>query len=327
MRVTRTIILSGVCLAALAVAGPAAAQDCSWAPERAVTYVVPWGAGGGTDANSRMLASLLEGHFGVPFNVVNRTGGNGVVGHSAIATADPDGYTIGAATVEIATMHWAGLTDLSVDNITPIALVDVVPAGVTVAADSEWESLQQIIDAATENPGSLTASGTAQGGIWHLALAGLLNEQGLDPAAIRWIPSDGAASGMQELMAGGVDMVTVALSESKALIESGELRGLAYMHTDRMSALPDVPTTLEAIDTTWTLAAFITVSGPEGMPEEIACAYEAAVEEVFQSQEWADFKASRGAEVVFMGSDALTDFIRTADANLGATMQAIGLAQ
>ena len=327
MKVTRTIILSGVCLTALAVAGPAAAQDCSWAPERAVTYVVPWGAGGGTDANSRMLASLLEGHFGVPFNVVNRTGGNGVVGHSAIATADPDGYTIGAATVEIATMHWAGLTDLSVDNITPIALVDVVPAGVTVAADSEWESLQQIIDAARETPGELTASGTAQGGIWHLALAGLLNEQGLDPAAVRWIPSDGAASGMQELMAGGVDMVTVALSEAKALIESGELRGLAYMHTDRMSALPDVPTTLEAIETSWTLAAFITVSGPEGLPDEIACAYEAAVEEVFQSQEWADFKDSRGAEVVFMGRDDLTDFIRTADANLGSTMQAIGLAQ
>ncbi|MEO1102997.1 MAG: tripartite tricarboxylate transporter substrate binding protein, partial [Pseudomonadota bacterium] len=75
-------------------ATPALAAECDWKPERAVTYVVPWGAGGGTDANSRMLASMLEQHFGVPFNVVNRTGGNGVTGHSAIANAEPDGYTV-----------------------------------------------------------------------------------------------------------------------------------------------------------------------------------------------------------------------------------------
>ena len=325
-RLLLTGLLAGT--AAIAVtAAPASAQTCDWVPERAVTYVVPWGAGGGTDANSRMMASLLEQHFGVPFNVVNRTGGNGVVGHSAIATAEPDGYTVGAVTVEIATMHWAGLTELTVENVTPISLIDIVPASVTVDVDSEFDSLQEIIDYARENPGELTASGTSQGGIWHLAIAGLLNEQGLDPQAIRWIPSQGAAPGMQELMAGGVDMVTVALSEAKALIESGELKGLAFMHSERMGALPDVPTTLEAIDTTWTLAAFITLSGPEGLPEEIACAYEQAVAEAIGTDTWAEFKASRGAEVVSMPRADLTAFIEAADVNLGATMEAIGLAQ
>ena len=319
-------LLASTAAAVLAV-GPAQAQSCDWKPERAVTYIVPWGAGGGTDANSRMLASLLEQEFGVPFNVVNRTGGNGVVGHTAIATAEPDGYTIGAATVEINMMHWAGLTDLTHENISPIALVDIVPASVTVAADSPFDTLQELVDHVKANPGDLTASGTAQGGIWHLAIAGLLNEQGLDPNAVRWIPSDGAASGMQELMAGGVDMVTVALSEAKTLVEAGELKGLAFMHTDRMGALPDVPTTLEALDTAWTLAAFITVSGPEGLAAEIACSYDAAVEKIFQTQEWADFKASRGAEVVYLGVDDLKQMLATSDANLGATMKAIGLAQ
>jgi len=319
-------LLASAAIATLAAA-PALAQTCDWKPERAVTYIVPWGAGGGTDANSRMLASLLEQEFGVPFNVVNRTGGNGVVGHTAIATAEPDGYTIGAATVEINMMHWAGLTELDHENISPIALVDIVPASVTVAADSPFDSLQDLVDHVKANPGDLTASGTAQGGIWHLAIAGLLNEQGLDPSAVRWIPSDGAASGMQELMAGGVDMVTVALSEAKTLVEAGELKGLAYMHTERMGALPDVPTTLEALDTEWTLAAFITVSGPEGLPAEIACSYEAAVEKIFQTQEWADFKATRGAEVVYLGIDDLSQMLATSDANLGATMKAIGLAQ
>lgn len=316
---------AAVLAAAGLVLSTTAYAACDWKPERAVTYVVPWGAGGGTDANSRMLASLLEKDMGQPFNVVNRTGGNGVVGHSAIATAKPDGYTVGAVTVEIAMMRHAGLTELSYEDITPIALVDIVPASVTVRADSEFDSLTDLMAYVKENPGDLTASGTAQGGIWHLAVAGMLNAEGVDPTAIRWIPSDGAASGMQELMAGGVDMVTVALSEAKQLIDAGELKGLAYMHTDRMPALPDVPTTAEVLDSGWILAAFITISGPAGMDDEIACSYEAAVQRAFQTQEWADFKASRGSEVVWLNSADTGALMENADRDLGATMGAIGL--
>jgi len=305
----------------------AMAQDCDWKPERAVTYVVPWGAGGGTDANSRMLASMLEQHFDVPFNVVNRTGGNGVTGHSAIANAEPDGYTVGAVTVEINTMHHVGLTEMDRNNITPIVLVDIVPASVLVKADSEFDDLASLLAYAKENPGELTGSGTSQGGIWHLALAGMLNAEGLDPAAIRWIPSKGAAPAMQELMAGGVDVASPALSEGKALIESGELKALAYMHDKRMDALPDVPTTAESTDSGWTLAAWISMSGPEGLPANIACSYEKAALAAFETQEWADFKASRGADVVKMGSAELTDYMAKSDEALGKTIQAVGLAK
>lgn len=308
-------------------AGSAFAQSCDWKPERAVTYVVPWGAGGGTDANSRMMASLLEKEFGVPFNVVNRTGGNGVTGHSAIANAEPDGYTVGAVTVEINTMHHVGLTDLDRNSITPIALIDIVPASVLVKADSKFQSLEDLLAYAKEHPGELTASGTSQGGIWHLALAGMLNAEGMAPDSIRWIPSKGAAPAMQELMAGGVDVATPALSEGKSLVEQGELKALAYMHSDRMAALPDVPTTAELLDSGWTLAAWITLSGPGGLPEEIACSYEKAALAAMGTQEWADFKASRGADVVQMGSDELAAYMEKSDAALGETISAIGLAK
>lgn len=317
-----------VALAATGFAGPALAQQaCDWTPERAVTYIVPWGAGGGTDANSRMLASLLEQKFGVPFNVVNRTGGNGVTGHSAIANAEPDGYTVGAVTVEINTMYHVGLTDLTREDITPIALVDIVPASVLVKADSEFDSLEELLAYAKENPGELTASGTSQGGIWHLALAGLLNAEGIPPDAIRWIPSKGAAPAMQELMAGGVDVATPALSEGKALIEQGELKALAYMYDTRMEALPDVPTTAELTDSGWTLAAWISIAGPGGLPENITCSYEKAVLEAVETDEWAEFKKSRGADVVRMGSDELAAFMAQSDEALGKTIEAIGLAK
>lgn len=322
------IRLTAAAAAAAMTATAAHAQEaCDWAPERAVTFVVPWGAGGGTDAHSRALAAMLEARMGQPFNVVNRTGGNGVTGHTAIATADPDGYTVGAATAEITMMHHAGLTELTPDDFTPIALLDVAPASVVVKADSEYASLDDLLAYAEENPGELTASGTSQGGIWHLALAGLLESQGLAPDAIRWIPSQGAAPAMQELLAGGVDVVTPALSEAKAIIESGEAKGLAFMNDAPNEALPDVPTVGDATGTPFTLASFISMAGPGGMEDGVACAYAQAVGEVLASDEWAEFKASRGSDVVQEDREALSARYSETDASMGEAMAGIGLAQ
>ncbi|MBW8720780.1 MAG: tripartite tricarboxylate transporter substrate binding protein, partial [Polaromonas sp.] len=129
---------AAACLALAAAALPAAAQGY---PSRPVTLIVPWGAGGGTDATARIVGSLLEKELGQPVTVVNRTGGNGVVGHAAIASAPADGYTIGMATVEISMMHWQGLTELSGASYTPLGLVNADPAGVQVRADAPYKTI------------------------------------------------------------------------------------------------------------------------------------------------------------------------------------------
>jgi tripartite-type tricarboxylate transporter receptor subunit TctC len=98
-------------------------------PERPITMIVPWGAGGGTDAVARFFGAYLEKELGQPVNVVNRTGGNGVVGHSAIAQAPADGYTIGLITVEITMMHWQGLTELGPTSYQPLAPLNADAAG------------------------------------------------------------------------------------------------------------------------------------------------------------------------------------------------------
>jgi tripartite-type tricarboxylate transporter receptor subunit TctC len=181
-------------------AGAAAAQGF---PDRPITLIVPWGAGGGTDAVARMVGSLMERDLGQPVNVVNRTGGSGVVGHAAIAAAAPDGYTIGMVTVEITMMHHQKLTELNGTSYTPIALVNLDPAGLQVRADSPYKTVGDAIAAIKANPGKFKASGTGQGGIWHLALAGMLKDAKVDPAAAPWVPSNGAAPGLQDLAAGG----------------------------------------------------------------------------------------------------------------------------
>src|SRR5688500_20354184 len=101
-------------------------------PQRPIQLIVPWGAGGGTDATARIIAALLEKELKQPFNVVNRTGGSGVVGHDAIAKAAPDGYTIGLITVEITMMPHVALTPLKHTDSTPIGLTTAGPAGIPV---------------------------------------------------------------------------------------------------------------------------------------------------------------------------------------------------
>ncbi len=319
--------LSLAAVAAMALAGVAALPATADAqyPERPITLIVPWGAGGGTDATGRIIASLLEEELGQPVNVVNRTGGSGVVGHQAIATADPDGYTIGVATVEIGMMHWQGLTDLTHEAYAPIALVNADPAAIHVPADAEYDTLDALLEAAED--GQLQASGTGQGGIWHLALAGLLQDVGLAPDVIQWVPSEGAAPGLQDLVAGGVDLVACSMPEARALVEAGRVKSLVIMSPEHDAIFPDVPTTEEAVGSTWTLGAWRGIVAPAGTPDDVVATLVSALETVHQSDEFREFMLGRGYGLLWAGPDEFREFMAKSDEDLGSVMTAVGLAQ
>lgn len=317
----RAVVLSG----AAALARPSVAQGAF--PSRPIQFIVPWGAGGGTDYHSRAIAALMERDLGQPVTVVNRTGGSGVVGHSAIAEAAPDGHTIGAVTVEIGMMHWQGLTRLTWRDYTPIAMMNLVPAGVQVAADSPWRTLKDMIDAVRANPGRYKASGTGQGGIWHLAIAGLLQSVGLAPDAAPWIPSDGAASGLRELVAGGVHIVPCGVPEAASLIRAGRVRSLAVMMPQRLPAFPDVPTVKEAIGSDWTLASYLSVMGPKGIPAAVAKRLEESALKAMASEEWKKAMDARGFGINPMPAAELAAFVEKSDRDLGAVMRSLGLAR
>jgi tripartite-type tricarboxylate transporter receptor subunit TctC len=294
-------------------------------PARPITLIVPWGAGGGTDATARIIGSLLEKDLGQPVTVVNRTGGSGVVGHAAIASAQPDGYTIGLATVEIGMMHWQGLTDLTSASYTPIGLVNADPAGVQVRADSPYKTVNELLAAIKANPGKFKASGTGQGGIWHLAIAGLLRDQKIDPAALPWVPSNGAAPGLQDMVAGGIEVAPVSLPEARSLIDAGKVKSLAIMN-DKPSALyPNVPTLKAATGSDWTMAAWRGIVAPKGLPAPVRDKLAEAVRKVAASKEYNEFMASRGFGVIYAGPDDFAKFMVKSNTELGATMKAVGL--
>jgi len=321
---SRRSLLAGAAGALLALAAGSAAA--AW-PERPITLIVPWGAGGGTDATARIIGSLLEKDLGQPVNVVNRTGGSGVVGHQAIATAAPDAYTIGLITVEISMMHWQGLTDLSGTSYTPIGLVNADPAGLQVRADAPYKNANELIAAIKANPGKFKASGTGQGGIWHLAIAGMLKSLNIDPAAVPWVPSNGAAPGLQDLVAGGVEVVPCSLPEARSLIDAGKVKSLAIMSDKPAALYPQVPTLKAAIGSDWKMAAWRGIAAPKGIPAEARDKLVAAIRKIAASKEYTDFMSSRGYGVVYEGPDEFATFMAKSDADLGATMKAVGIAK
>ncbi len=316
----RTFI--GMALSALALG--AAAQTY---PDRPITMIVPWGAGGGTDAVARMIASLLEKDLGQPVNVVNRTGGSGVVGHSAIAAAAPDGYTIGMITVEITMMHHQKLTELAPTSYTPIALVNLDPAGFQVRADSPYKTVGDALAAIKANPGKFKASGTGQGGIWHLALAGLLRDAKIDPATVPWVPSNGAAPGLQDLVAGGIEFAPVSLPEARSLIDAGKVKSLAIMAKERSALMPNVPTLKESTGSDWATGAWRGIAAPKGLNPATAKRLETAVKKAYDSKEYKDFMAQRGFGMLWGNSAEFATFMAKGDADMKAVMTAVGIAK
>ena len=318
-------------LVAFAVAGftvlGAGSAKAEW-PERPITIIVPWGAGGGTDAVGRILGNLLEQELDTPVNVVNRTGGSGVVGHSAIATAEPDGYTLGIATVEIAMMHWAGLTDLTYEDYTVFGQVNLDPGGLMVGADSPYESAAELLEAIkSEPPSTFKASGTGQGGIWHLGFAGWMLSEGVDPNKVPWVPSQGSAPALNDMVAGGVNFVTSSLAEGRALIEAGKVRPLANMGETRLDLFPDVSTLEEATGSDWTIGAWRMVVGPEGIPEEVKAKVIPALQAAYESDEYKEFMQNRGFGMVWRPADEAYEFMAQADEDLGRVMKEAGLAK
>jgi tripartite-type tricarboxylate transporter receptor subunit TctC len=296
-------------------------------PERPITLIVPWGAGGGTDATARIIGALMEKELKQPVSVVNRTGGSGVVGHDAIAKATPDGYTIGLITVEITMMHHVGLTQLTYKDYTPIGLVNADPSAINVRSDSPYKSVKELLAAIKANPGKMKASGTGQGGIWHLAIAGLLKEQGIDPNALPWVPSNGAAPGMQDMIAGGVDVVPCSIPEARPMIDAGKARSLAIMDPNPPALYPNVPTLKKELGTNWAIAAWRVIAAPKGIPADAQKTLVATLKKVYDSKEYKDFMASRGFGVVWADPDGAAKFMADSDVSLGAALKAVGLAK
>src|SRR5262245_3179256 len=321
-RLLRALATMAVLIGALLSAAPTPA---AW-PERPVTIIVPWGAGGAADQLARILASLLEQDLKQPFNVVQRTGGSGVVGHQAMVNAKPDGYTLGLATVEITMFQHQGLATFNHRDFTVVAIINTDAGGLMVRSDSPYKTAKQLIDdIKAKPPQTLKASGTGQGGIWHLGLVGWLLDEGVDPAKVPWVPSQGSAPAMQDLVAGGVNFVTASLPEGRTFIEAGKVRALANMDKARLPQYPDAPTLKEATGSGWTIITWRGIVAPKGLPKDVLDVLVPALQKAHSSKAYRDFVTERGFGWAWMGPAEATKFTDQAYEDFGRVMKAAGM--
>lgn len=286
---------------------------------RPVTLICPWSAGGGTDRLARQVAVLLEGELGVPVNVVNATGGGGVTGHTRGAVARPDGYTLTIGTVELNMLHHRGLSAVRPADFEPLGLLNQDSAAIFVRADSNWNSLADLEQAITVAQRPLKASGTAAGGIWHVAMIGWLARRDLPTDKVTWISINGAAPSLQELMAEGIDLVSCSLPEAKPLLEAGEIRCLGVMSPQRLPASPEIPTFAEqGID--WSLGSWRGLLYPKGVPADRLATMQTAVRNVSRSDEFTRFMQQSGFHISLAEPDAFTELMDSTDRRFGETL-------
>jgi tripartite-type tricarboxylate transporter receptor subunit TctC len=321
----RTLLIGAAALGALTGAGPAAAQPY---PQRPVTLIVPWAAGGGADMVARLLGAGLERELGQPVNVVNRTGGSGVTGHSAQMTAAPDGYTIGLATSEIATFKTIGLADITPDSFDLISRVVTIPSGLTVKADGPYKTAADVVAAIkTAQKSALSASGTGPGGAWHLAVAGLSKAAGASADVIKYIPSQGGAPALQELAAGQLSFIGVSPIESKALADAGKVKVVAVMDAQRMASFPDVPTLKEATGLDWQFVNWFALVLPKGVPANVRATLVEAAKKAHARPDVQGPMKERGITPVWETSEQTQAFAAKFSATAGELLKELGLAK
>lgn len=298
------------------------ADDASY-PERTVTVICPWSAGGGTDRVSRFWADALKREFGGSFVVVNRTGGSGVVGHYSSAHAKPDGHTIGVVTFELSTMHLMGITRLTYQDYEPLLQMNADPAAIIVRQDAPWQTLGEWLDDMRENPGTIRMSGTATGGAWDLARAGLQRAAGIPIDAAVWVPHGGAAPSLVELLGGHLEAVCCSVPEVAPQLEGGQLRVLAVMAEERLADFPDLPTAKEqGLD--WVVVGWRGLTLPKGAPPELVEILAERCRKIAESAEYQEFMSKNGFGITIRGPEEFTQFLAEQDAQWADVVKAAG---
>lgn len=310
-------------LAAALAAGSAQAQT-AW-PQRTITLIVPFAAGGGTDAFARPLAQQLDNQLGVRVIVENRAGAGGTAGAAAAAKATPDGYTffVGATHHAIAPAIYPKLTYDIEKDFMPIGMVSQTPHVVVVNPGKvQAKTLPEFIAFAKANPGKLNYASAGAGTTHHLA--GELFKL-LTGTQITHVPYRGAGPAMTDLIAGQVDMAFDGLGSSSAQISGGLIRPLAVAATKRVKAFPDLPTAEEGGVKGYDVATWYALWAPKGTPPEIVARMQKELQTAVQVPSIKEAWERQGSDVPTLVGAEFGSFVSSEVARWGKVVKDAGV--
>ncbi|WP_299285926.1 tripartite tricarboxylate transporter substrate binding protein [uncultured Tateyamaria sp.] len=302
--------IAGAALALTAMTGSAMAEGHGDYPERPIMLMVSYGAGGATDFQARIVTMTAgnDDALQMPVAILNKAGAGGRVGWNWFATqAEADGYTLGAYNVpHFIAQSIEGGVDYSVDSFEPIANWGADPAVFVVAADSEFNSMADVIAYATENPGGLTFSGAGLFVGHHIAALQLEKAAGVKLA---YIPNNaGGAGAMRAVIAGEVLGGVNNLSDAFRAREAGTVKILGVFDLERNAFLEDVPTMMEqGYDIDNASVNFRGVMVPAGTDPAIIDHLAAVVPTMFENSRVASRMAAGGSPMQIMTRDEVIE--------------------
>jgi tripartite-type tricarboxylate transporter receptor subunit TctC len=300
-------------LLALAALAPARAAY----PERPITLIVPFPAGGGTDLSARLIAPYIEKHLpGAKIVVMNKPGAGGDIGALDIARARPDGYTIGFMNVPNTMMKsHERPTQWNVGSFVAIANLVFDPAVLASSAEGKYRTLADLVADARKRPGLLTVASAGAGSNTHLDLIAF---QAAANVKVLHVPFEGGNGSRTALLGNHVEAMASALGDVQRFVEAGKIRALAIGTQTRHPLAPDIPT--------FTEQGFAVIGGssrglvaPKGTPQEAIDALARATELALKDPELVKKAADIALPLQFMGPAEYGAYLRASDRELADT--------
>ena len=307
----------------LVCATPLVVMAQEW-PNKPITFIVPFPAGGGTDVFARPLSAQLTKQLGKQIIIDNRGGAGGTVGASIAAKAAPDGYTffVGAAHHAIAPAMYPNLDYDIEKSFIPVAMVANPPQVIVVNPKNvHAKNLKEFIELLKQSPGKFNYASAGNGSSHHLA-----GEQFkmLTKTFITHIPYRGAGPAMQDLIAGQVDLEFDGLGSSAAQIKNGSIVALAVASPKRSAAFPNVPTAAEAGLAGYEVSTWYALFAPKGTPQAIVDRMTAEVQKALNTPELKTIWTNNGSDTPNLTGDAFAKFVATDIKRWGAVAKASG---
>lgn len=312
MKISRTV--KG-CAIAIATAATATAGLAEY-PEDSINLIVPFGAGGTTDAVARILAVEFEQRLGQSVVVRNETGAAGTVGTASLAQQDADGYTLGYIPIGPLALQ-TNLRDLpyGVEDFTYICRVSDEPNLLLVQRGGPFTSVDDIVNVATAKPGDLVYVGVP-GGMPHISMAGFAQAYGLD---MKQISGDTATAA--RYIAGNVAQFH---SSPIAATNSFELDPVAVFGAERNEAFPEVPT-LKELGKDLEFSTWFGLVGPANMPEDVVARLEATCAETVESDSFKEALGKFGTPIRYLDAAGFDAFVKSQFETLGAIITSAGI--
>lgn len=293
-----TIALMLFCTFGLFAAG-VAEQTSPVYPQKPITMIVPYGAGGTTDISGRQLAIQLEKHLGKSITVINQGGASGSIGARTVLDAKSDGYTVLFTAESLGTQRVMGLSEMSYDDFTPIMVAVNDPKVIVVHKDSPYQTLQDLVNDIKSRPGKVKMSYTGPGGSGHVQ-ALIYNKMGLDMALTAY---PGGADCIVAVLGRQVEFTNSNYSTVTGYLESGDLKLLGISALQRLEAHPEVPTLDEILPGSQKYLGNpftpLSLLVKADVPASVVQILREAASKAVQEQAWKDFVAKNSLDKLY----------------------------